>query len=88
MTILDTIVEEKKRELARLPQRSVSSQDIRDALQARDDTRDFLQALRHPKADSIALIASRAPETSDSTAACSSAVMRRSVVPATVTCAM
>ncbi|HTL57073.1 MAG TPA: indole-3-glycerol phosphate synthase TrpC, partial [Candidatus Limnocylindrales bacterium] len=57
MTILDTIVEEKKREITRLPQRSVSCDDIRNALQARHDKRDFLHALRNPKHGSIALIA-------------------------------
>ena len=57
MTILDTIVEEKKRELTRLSPRSVSSADIRAAVESRQDPHDFLHALRHPKHGSIALIA-------------------------------
>ena len=35
MTILDTIVEEKQREVARLPQRAVSVADLKAALEAR-----------------------------------------------------
>ena len=57
MNILDTIVEEKRREVARLPRQEVSAADIRNVLQARTDRRDFLNALRHPKSGTIALIA-------------------------------
>jgi indole-3-glycerol phosphate synthase len=57
MTILDTIVEEKKREVARLPEGTVSADQIRRVIEARKDKRDFLNALRHPKTRSIALIA-------------------------------
>jgi indole-3-glycerol phosphate synthase len=57
MTILDTIVQEKKAEVARLPQQSVSVADLKAALQARRDHRDFLAALRSPKTGSVALIA-------------------------------
>jgi indole-3-glycerol phosphate synthase len=45
MTILDTIVEQKKREVARLPQRTVSIPELRAVLQARGQRRDFLGAL-------------------------------------------
>jgi indole-3-glycerol phosphate synthase len=57
MTILDTIVEEKKHEVARLPRRSVTSKDVLRALAVRNDTRDFLQALTQRSKGSIALIA-------------------------------
>lgn len=57
MTILDTIVDEKKREVALLPQQTVSSEQIRSLMAARKDRRDFLEALRRPKTGSIALIA-------------------------------
>lgn len=57
MTILETIVEEKKRETVRLPKRAVSVADLKAAMQARDDRRDFIGALRHPPNGSIALIA-------------------------------
>lgn len=45
MTILDTIVEQKRREVARLPQRDVSLATLRAALLARGAPRDFLHAL-------------------------------------------
>lgn len=45
MTILDTIVEQKRREVARLPQRAVSVAQLRAALEARGGRRDFLGAL-------------------------------------------
>ena len=62
MNILDTIVEEKKREIARLPGRVLAAGDLRDALLERDERRDFLAALRSPSriphpASRIALIA-------------------------------
>jgi indole-3-glycerol phosphate synthase len=58
MSILDTIVEQKQREVARLPQRSVSAADLRAAMEARGGPRrDFLAALRRPKAGPVALIA-------------------------------
>jgi indole-3-glycerol phosphate synthase len=56
-TILDTIVEEKKREVARLPQRSFSVADLKAAMLARGGQRDFTGALRKPKSGSVALIA-------------------------------
>ena len=57
MTILDTIVEEKRREVSRLPRRTISTTDLKAALTKRGDRRDFLAALRKPKHGSVALIA-------------------------------
>jgi indole-3-glycerol phosphate synthase len=57
VSILDTIVEEKRRELARLPERLIAAGDLRDALLERDERRDFNAALRRPKTGSVALIA-------------------------------
>jgi indole-3-glycerol phosphate synthase len=57
MTVLDTIVEQKKREVALLPARLIAAGDLRDALLERDDQRDFLAALRQPRHGNIALIA-------------------------------
>jgi indole-3-glycerol phosphate synthase len=57
LNILDTIVEQKKREITRLPKRTVSAADLRDALQKRGGTRDFAGALRKPRAGPVALIA-------------------------------
>jgi indole-3-glycerol phosphate synthase len=57
MTILDTIVEQKRREVAQLPARLIAAGDLRDALLERDKRRDFVAALRKPKSGSVALIA-------------------------------
>ena len=57
MNILDKIVEQKQREVAKLPARLIAIGDLRDALLERDEQRDFLKALRRPKAGSVALIA-------------------------------
>jgi len=57
MTILDTIVEEKRREVARMPQRALSVADLKAALRVRGGQRDFVGALREPKIGSVALIA-------------------------------
>lgn len=57
MTILDKIVEEKKREIARLPQREISAASLQAAVQARGGGRDFLAALQRPRLGSVALIA-------------------------------
>jgi indole-3-glycerol phosphate synthase len=57
VTILDTIVEEKRREVGGLPQRSVSVADLRTALASRGGRRDFAGALRKPKHGWVALIA-------------------------------
>ncbi len=57
MNILDTIVAEKKREIAKLPARPIAAGDLRDAVLERDGPRDFLGALRKPRRGDIALIA-------------------------------
>ena len=56
-TILDTIVEEKRREVAGLPRRAVSTADLKAALKARGGLRDFAGALRTPKRGPVAHIA-------------------------------
>jgi indole-3-glycerol phosphate synthase len=55
--ILDKIVEEKQREVAKLPARRIAAGDLRDALLERDERRDFVAALRQPRRGDIALIA-------------------------------
>ncbi|MGD0206740.1 MAG: indole-3-glycerol phosphate synthase TrpC [Verrucomicrobiota bacterium] len=57
MNILDTIVEQKKREVAKLPPRLIAAGDLRDALLERGERRDFVAALQHPRHGDIALIA-------------------------------
>ena len=57
MSILDTIIEEKRRELSRAPQRTVSIADLKAALRSRGDERDFFGALKKPKTGPVALIA-------------------------------
>ena len=57
MNILDTIVEQKKLEVAKLPERIIAAGDLRDALLERGERRDFLAALRKPRAGNVALIA-------------------------------
>jgi len=57
LTTLDQIVAHKRQEVARLPKRSVSPDDLRSALQLRGERRDFLAALRQPRRGSLALIA-------------------------------
>lgn len=57
MNILDAIVEEKKREVARLPARQIALGDLREALLVRGERRDFVAALRQPRRGDVALIA-------------------------------
>jgi indole-3-glycerol phosphate synthase len=57
MNILDTIVEQKKLEVAKLPERLIAAGDLRDAMLERGEQRDFLAALRQPRAGDVALIA-------------------------------
>ena len=62
MSILDKIVEQKKLEVARLPERVLAAGDLRDAMLEHGERRDFLAALRHGSritdhASRIALIA-------------------------------
>jgi indole-3-glycerol phosphate synthase len=56
VNILDKIFEEKKREIAKMPERIIAVGDLRDAMLERGEQRDFLSAIRNPKS-SIALIA-------------------------------
>ena len=46
MNILDKIVEEKKREVAKLPARIIAAGDLRDAVLERGERRGFMEALR------------------------------------------
>jgi indole-3-glycerol phosphate synthase len=57
VNILDKIVEEKKREVAKLPARLIAVGDLRDAMLEHGERRDFLAALRQPRHGDIALIA-------------------------------
>jgi indole-3-glycerol phosphate synthase len=57
MNILDKIVEEKKREVAKLPARLVAAGDLRDAMLEHGERRDFIAALRNPLCGDIGLIA-------------------------------
>ena len=57
MTILAKIVEQKQREIARLPAVNVTVRRLQEAMQQRGEPRDFIRALRAPKIGSIALIA-------------------------------
>jgi indole-3-glycerol phosphate synthase len=55
--ILETIVEQKKREVAQLPARLIAAGDLRDAMLERGESRDFLAALRNPQQRSPAVSA-------------------------------
>ena len=55
--ILDTIVEEKLREVARLPARLIAAGDLRDAMLEHGERRDFIAALKNPRQGTIGLIA-------------------------------
>jgi indole-3-glycerol phosphate synthase len=57
MNILDQIVEEKRREVARLPKRAVGADALLWARKAFGDRRDFRAALRCPRQGPLALIA-------------------------------
>jgi indole-3-glycerol phosphate synthase len=57
MTILDQIVDQKRREIALLPADSITSASLRAALDRRGDRRDFAAALRRPRTGLMALIA-------------------------------
>lgn len=57
VNILDKIVEEKKREVARLPARIIAAGDLRDALLECGERRDFCAALSGGANHGIALIA-------------------------------
>jgi indole-3-glycerol phosphate synthase len=49
VNILDKIVEEKKREIAKLPARIIAAGDLRDALLEHGERRDFIAALKQAK---------------------------------------
>lgn len=55
--ILETIVEQKKREVAQLPARLIAAGDLRDAMLEHGERRDFIAALKNPRAGGIGLIA-------------------------------
>ena len=55
--ILDTIVAQKRIEVAQLPARLIAVGDLRDAMLEGDERRDFLAALRAPRKGDVALIA-------------------------------
>jgi indole-3-glycerol phosphate synthase len=57
MNILDKIVEQKRREVALLPDHPVSVALLKAAITQRGERRDFAAALRQPRNGSIALIA-------------------------------
>ena len=57
VNILDTIVEQKRREIAGLPAAPVAAAEWSAAVAARGGRRDFLGALLRPRAGTIALIA-------------------------------
>ena len=57
MNILDTIVEQKKREVALLPDRIIAVGEMRDAMLERDERRDFFAALEKPRRGKVGLIA-------------------------------
>jgi indole-3-glycerol phosphate synthase len=57
LNILDKIVEQKKREVAQLPARLIAAGDLRDAMLEHGERRDFIAALKNPRAGKIGLIA-------------------------------
>ena len=61
MNILDEIVKQKKREVAKLPARLIAAGDLRDAMLERVEHRDFLAALRNPHQGSAAVSAANSP---------------------------
>ncbi len=57
MNILDKIVEQKWREVAKLPTRLIAAGDLRDAMLEHGERRDFIAALSQPRFGRIGLIA-------------------------------
>ena len=55
--ILDTIVEQKKREVAQLPARIIAVGDLHDAMLEHGERLDFFAALKNPRCGDIGLIA-------------------------------
>jgi indole-3-glycerol phosphate synthase len=57
MTILDTIVEQKKKEIENLPSEEITVDFLRAMIQSRGGTRDFYRALKNPRRGKVSLIA-------------------------------
>ncbi|MGV3772650.1 MAG: indole-3-glycerol phosphate synthase TrpC [Verrucomicrobiales bacterium] len=57
MNILDKIVEEKRREVAALPKRPATAENLRWAVKAEGQRRDFATQLRYPRIGNVSLIA-------------------------------
>jgi len=57
MNILDTIVAQKKLEVAKLPTLVITPEILQQAVHAHGPRRDFIAALRHPRCGDVALIA-------------------------------
>ena len=57
MSILQTIVEQKRREVSLLPKGEVAPADLIEAVKAQGGCRDFLAALRSPRSGQVGLIA-------------------------------
>ncbi len=57
VNILDTIVAEKRSEIAQWPKREIAEDDLRAAIAARGGLRDFLGALKASRSPAMALIA-------------------------------
>ena len=57
MNILDTIVAQKRLEVAKLPERILAVGDLRDAMLEHGERRDFFAALANPRVGDIGLIA-------------------------------
>lgn len=57
MSILATIVEQKLKEVSGLPHLTGGGEQLRTAMEARGDRRDFAAALRKPRCGDVALIA-------------------------------
>jgi indole-3-glycerol phosphate synthase len=57
MNILETIVAQKRIEIARLPERVVTGRDLKAAMERRGERRDFEAALLRPRSGDMALIA-------------------------------
>jgi indole-3-glycerol phosphate synthase len=55
--ILETIIEQKKREVAQLPARIIAAGDLRDAMLEHGERRDFIAALKQARVHGIGLIA-------------------------------
>jgi indole-3-glycerol phosphate synthase len=57
MNILDTIVAQKRVEVAALSDRRIAAGELRDAMLERNEQRDFFAAIRAPRRGDVALIA-------------------------------